>query len=65
MLYIKGCDVDFVEKFGEESDSMPSWCREGDAIINQLGCQKLQSLLMKPLSPGRMKKVVIRATCPR
>ena len=57
---IKGCEVDFEVRYGEEFDSMPSWCLEGDAVTNQLSCQKLQRLLMQPLSPGRMKKVVIK-----
>ena len=53
---IKGCEVNFAVRSGNKIDSLPSWCLEN----NQLSCQKLQSLLLKPLSPGRMKKVFIK-----
>ena len=57
---IQGCEMDYEVRYGVIADSMPHWCRGGEAINNELECKKLRSYSIKPASPGRISKVILR-----
>lgn len=52
--------MDYEVRYGVIADSMPHWCRGGEAINNELECKKLRSYSIKPASPGRISKVILR-----
>ena len=52
--------MDLEVRYGAIAGSLPQWCQEGEAIDNQLKCQKLREYSIKPVGPGRISKVGLR-----